>query len=86
MAQQDHDQLMIETLKALLSELIDQWSKDHDAEDIGCDPGKVKVLRLFAELGSGLGVSERDLSDSERELYREVFLRNVWGNDRSTFR
>lgn len=64
--------MIIEILEALL----EAWLSTMTPADIACDPDKVMLLKR---------VTESDVRPTPfvRDLYEEVFLRDVWTRERS---
>lgn len=57
----------------LLEALLMAWLSAETLEDIASDPEKVRLLKRVAEEGSGAKPTP-----FVRDIYREVFLRDVW--------
>lgn len=57
----------------LLEALLMAWLSAETLEDIASDPEKVRLLKRVAEEGRGNAPTP-----FVRDIYREVFLRDVW--------
>lgn len=61
----------------LLEALLEAWLATEPLEDIASDPEKVRLLKRVAEEGPG-----EEPTPFVRDIYREVFLRDVWNRSR----
>lgn len=60
-------------LMQLLEALLESWLETETTVDIGSDPEKVQLLRRVTEEERGL-----EPTPFVRDIYREVFLRDIW--------
>jgi hypothetical protein len=69
MSNHSEDQLLLD----LLLELLDSWDADDDPKVISHYPERIDLLNRFRTTFQG------DPPDSVRQLYKKVYLRDVWG-------